>query len=340
MRILPLSQRLCEPATNFLIDQRRQEARRDPRLWLDPDLQRRTLRLLVAALLDDDERIWVAVDTAGRVTGVLGARARNLRPDDLRRTFLPQQYGLMPVVTMGIEAGWWSDLLPDLWEHARNWLFQRQVEKPQVWLNTTCEEGCRAFRKLGFQLLMVNALYSLAEVEQPLPAMPADVLVRLATKNDIRQIIPLFIEELQYHADLPGDFWVQPDLRTQGLAHREIELFLQAGQSYLYLVAERLRDKRLLGYMNATVAPLAPDNPNIMFFPPGRGLLQVASVTEAARGHGLGTLLFKHLMAWFYRQQTNSVSLSYDVRNPLSGPFWQHNGFIPLRKAYTISLLD
>lgn len=333
MEIRPLSQEFVLPLAGFLARQRRAETALDSRLWLAPNLEDQLRNWLFKIMSDPDEQIWLALDTGQQIAGSLEARAKTLSHDDIRRTYLTPTYGLMPMGMMAVEQGEWATILPELWETAAAWYRQRHVAQPQAWLNVCNTEALAAWENLGFQSLMDHAVRPLDSASLPRPEFVAGWRFRPATYRDIKQIIPLFIEELQFHADLPGGYWTQPTADTNRLARREIEMFLSGGADYLYLLAERVSDGKIFGYMSASAAPAVPWNPNAPYLPPDRGTLQVAIVNEAARHQGLGNHLLIHLLDWFYRRGLASVSLSYDLRNPLSGPFWRKNNFTRLRRA-------
>lgn len=337
MVIRPLSQEFVLPLAGFLTRQRQVETAADARLWLAPNLKEQLTSGLNKSLTDPDEKVWLALAAAGQISGALAARAKTLGQDDIRRTYLAPTYGLMPMGTMAVEPGRWDEILPGLWEAAANWFDRRSVGQPQAWLNLSNREALAAWGKLGFKNLMDHAVGPVA-AGLPRPTLRTGWRFRPATFRDIKQIIPLFIEELKFHADLPGPYWIQPNPETARLARREIELFLGGGPEYLYLLAERLSDGKILGYMSACAAPAAPWNPNAPFLPPDRGILQVAIVSAEFRGQGVGYLLLAHLLDWFQHHSMKSVSLSYDLRNPLSGPFWRKHNFKPLRRALVYSL--
>jgi ribosomal protein S18 acetylase RimI-like enzyme len=234
---------------------------------------------------------------------------------------------------MAVEPGCWSDILPALWEVAAAWFQRRNVTQPQAWLNLCNREALAAWEKLGFINLMDHAVGSVAAATSAATALPEGWRLRPATYRDIKHIIPLFIEELKFHADLPGAYWVQPTTDTTRLARREIEMFLSGGSDYLYLLAERISDGKIAGYMSASASPPVAWNPNAPFLPPDRGILQVAIVSTEFRNLGLGNHMLAYLLDWFHRHGMTSVSLSYDLSNPLSGPFWRKHNFVPLRRA-------
>ncbi len=320
----------------FLAAQRRAEASLEPDLWLPGDLERRIEQWLGLLSGEPDEVVWLAREggEGGRLVGVLGARAKSLGPNDVRRSYLPPHYGLLPVVTMGVDVGRWAEVLPALWERIVPWLSRQGVTHPQAWVNRVNGEAMATWESLGFEELMENAILPVIK-PMPLPDFPG-LRVRTATGRDLERLLPLLIEELEIHANLPGGYWMPIGADTPRLARREIESFLGSGADFIYMLAER--EGQVLGYMSATVAPSVPDNPNSLFMPYRRGVLQVASVTQAARGQGVGWALLAHLLAWFARQGSTSVSLSYDLRNTLSGPFWRKHGFQPLRRAFGIIL--
>lgn len=333
MRIEPLHLDSCEAVAHFLAELHKFETSQDSDLWADPQLEDKLFQRLKLHIFDPDEKVWVAFDQTGNILGVLGGRAKELAADDSRRTYLPPIYGVLPVMTMGIQPGSWAEVLPELWATVRDWLVWRRVRQPQVWLNACNQEGRAAWQELGFAWLMNNAVLQLTADVLGKGEQHTDILFRPATLRDVNKLLPLYIEELVFHANLPGSYWALPDGDTLRLARREIENFLSAGANYTYIVAEAIRSGELLGYMSASAAPVLPDNPNAFFFPPDRGVLQVAVIKSQWRGRGVGQQMLKYLLNWFYQHGIRSVSLSYDVRNPLSGPFWLKQGFKPVRHA-------
>ncbi len=339
MLIQTFNPTLIPALAQFLIEQRRSEMSLDDRLWLVENAEEKLGKRLELTWQDRDEQIWVALDEpTGKVVGALGARAKALGPEDVRRTYLPENYGLLQLATLGVAVGRWQEILPRLWKAARDWLLDRRVNQPQVWINQCNLEAAEAWQRLGFVWLMDNAVRPLTEIDRFPGDVSPSLRVRPANLRDVRRILPLFIEELDFHARLPGNYWMPVDGNTPRLARREIELFLTAGTAYVYLLAENARDGELLGYMSASAAPLLPENSNTLFHPLDRSILQVAIVTRTARGQGVGDVLLNQLLGWFWQQDARSVSLSYDIRNPLSGPFWRNHGFEALRQALVINL--
>ncbi|HEX2914701.1 MAG TPA: GNAT family N-acetyltransferase [Chloroflexia bacterium] len=337
MQIVPLSAELSLSVARFLAAQRRQEAENSALYWISADVEERLHGWLCNTLNDPDEQVWVALDN-GRVAGALGGRSKTLSEKDTRRTYLPVNYSVIPLGLMGIEAGRWPEILPLLWERFKPWFMEQESVKPQVWLPSQHLEAIASWEKLGFSWLLDSAIRPLKLEEYTRASSPPGLQIRQATRRDTPKILPLLLEQLKFHSNLPGDYWVDPSRDLVPLVRREIELFLNAGTDFTYLLAERISDGQLLGYMSATVAQPSLDNINAIFFPPGRGILQVAIVTAEARGQGIGKALLSNLYNWFLRHGTNSISLSYDVRNPLSGPFWRAHNFVPVRRAMTTTL--
>lgn len=333
MKIEPLHLDKCEAVAAFLTRCRQEEARQDPLLWLHPQLEAGLCRRLKNHLFDPDEKIWVASDSNGLILGVLGVRAKELAPEDSRRTYLPPIYAILPVVTMGVQPGCWETVLPKLWESVQEWLLWRRVTRPQVWLNRVNEEAFQSWSRLKFDWLMDNAIRQITPEDLYNANQVSELIIRPATLRDISRLLPLYIEELEFHAALPDGYWLPANTDTPRFARREIESFLTAGSQYTYVVAEEVKTGELLGYISATYAPPLPENPNLLFSPPDRGVLQVAVVKKENRGQGIGTLLLRYILAWFYRNGMRSVTLSYDIRNPLSGTFWRKQNFVPTRRA-------
>ena len=60
----------------------------------------------------------------------------------------------------------------------------------------------------------------------------------------------------------------------------------------------------------------------------GIGLIGLIAIAEAARGRGLGELLVRSVLAWFHKQQMESVRVISQVRNVESARLYERLGFV------------
>lgn len=142
---------------------------------------------------------------------------------------------------------------------------------------------------------------------------------RAAVVADIPQIVELWKEFLDFHADCGRDL----DVTRSPDGHETFAAYLAdllEDEDYLVLVADD--GERLVGYCIAAIK----DHPPV-FNARQYGFIQDMAVTAACRRRGLGCELFARAEAWIRGRGLNRIHLNVDTTNPVSQAFWKRLGF-------------
>lgn len=145
------------------------------------------------------------------------------------------------------------------------------------------------------------------------------VTLRQGGPRDLRQLLPLWHELMEFHRQRDAFFTRAADGDEHFLAHMREVL---AKQSWRLLVAER--DRVLVGYCLAGILryPGVYERPRF-------GWIQDFIVTEAMRRAGVGTRLFEDAAEWLRQQGVERIELEVATSNEVSGDFWERQGFAP-----------
>lgn len=144
----------------------------------------------------------------------------------------------------------------------------------------------------------------------------SQVVVRQATRKDVRGILPLWNEMMDHHAALDARFRPAPD--GEGHWAKILRDWLRADDCCV-LVADA--EGRLVGY----IVGMMRENPPVLL-PPAYGLVSDICVHPAWRRHGIGRRLFEALRDWFREKELLTVQLNVAHFNPVSQAFWRAVG--------------
>lgn len=188
--------------------------------------------------------------------------------------------------------------------------------------------GAGALLRRGFAPLAVIA--ARADRAGPVPAgelapdmAPAGVRVRRASPADIEQVVRLGMEVVRFD----GHFGVAMERpSTPAALTREMSELLSGPRPWVWL-AERA---------GAPIGMLAAQRPQrARWIAPLTSLSPVAylllmAVDPAERGQGIGASLAARLNHEAHAARVRVTLLNYAQVNPLSVPFWSHQGYRPL----------
>lgn len=144
----------------------------------------------------------------------------------------------------------------------------------------------------------------------------SQVVIRQATRKDVGSILPLWTENMQYHAALDGRFQPAPD----GEKHwAEVLRDWIRDEDCCVLVADA--EGQLVGH----IIGMMRENPPVLL-PPTYGLVSDICVEPTWRQQGIGRRLFEGLKDWFREKELSTVQLNVAHRNPVSQAFWRAVG--------------
>lgn len=238
-------------------------------------------------------------------------------------------FELHPLLGAAGEAG--MDALLREWRHV---LDRRQVGADSACLLTWPSRDAEAARPLmahGFTPLTCLAVRSvragdLAEA----PARRAGVTVRRATATDLDVVLALEMAELAYSA-LVGAAIVRPDAG----AVKRAALTRHLGQGDPIWLAEH--DGVVVGVAHCRLLDVTPDGLTGVRLRPGRwGYVNCVSVTDAARGGGVGRELMSVAHHELHRRGATGTFLYYNPPNPLASVFWARQGYRPLWTSWEL----
>lgn len=173
-------------------------------------------------------------------------------------------------------------------------------------------------------------LTSLAVRVEAAGTRPAGATVRLATEADLDAVLALELAELEYSA-LVGAAIVRPDaerIKRAALA-RHVE------QGDLIWVAER--DGVVAGVAHCRLLDVTAGGLTGTRLRPGRwGYVNCVSVTDTARGTGIGRELMAVAHDELHQRGATGTFLYYNPPNPLASVFWARQGYRPLWTSWEL----
>jgi GNAT superfamily N-acetyltransferase len=306
---------------------------------LDPRLRGVRSRLQIAAALTPrltgGETPLVALDAEGRVRGSACPGVWELAEQSSLHAFLTPRNGIVHDLALpdpsepGAQAVV-AALLSALSEH---WQAQRTTGDLFRWPRTDRWIEPLLFAH-GFQLDSVCAVRALSPLTRP--NVPSGLLIRPARSAEEERLVVLFEEELRAHEPYTPFVRSSPAALS---AFRQRLARLFAGECLsdgapLVLVAEQAGE--LVAMLHATLVEIVPDE-EPGFTPPGLyGCIDNLSVSEIARGRGIGRALVQAAFDAFTATglSLDGALLWYNPDNPLAQAFWSRLGFVPLWTTY------
>lgn len=237
-------------------------------------------------------------------------------------------FELHPLLGAAGEAG--MDALLREWRHL---LDRRQAGADSACLLTWPSRDAEVARPLlahGLTPLTCLAVRSGRAGEEGGGAPRADVAVRLATAADLEVVLALELAELAYSA-LVGAAVVRPD--AESLKRAALARHLEQGDPIW--LAER--DGVVVGVAHCRLLDVTPAGLTGVRLRPGRwGYVNCISVTDAARGGGVGRALMSVAHRELHRRGATGTFLYYNPPNPLASVFWARQGYRPLWTSWEL----
>lgn len=143
--------------------------------------------------------------------------------------------------------------------------------------------------------------------------------IREATPADLPGLVELWIEFMDFHADMRTRFVRSPDAAERWAAYIGPKL---VEENVCALVAED--QGGLVGYLVGLVVEYPPIVVERRF-----GFVQEIAVTASRRREGIGRALYARAEAWFRARGLPHVEIRLDSDNALSRAFWTSQGYAP-----------
>lgn len=140
--------------------------------------------------------------------------------------------------------------------------------------------------------------------------------IRQASRRDLEVIGNLWVELMQYHAEVDNRFGIPRHGRSSYIRYTYQAM---RDSNYRVLVADD--GGTVIGYVVGYIA----QNPPI-FMQPFYGFIADLCVTAQARRQGAGRALVHALGEWFRQRGMSSFQLNVAHHNPVSQAFWRNIG--------------
>ena len=141
--------------------------------------------------------------------------------------------------------------------------------------------------------------------------------IRHAQQSDLDQLVTLWQELAELHADLLPEFALSPGKGQNVRAH--LADLLRDDSERVFVAIE---NGTLIGYINGAVR----ENPPV-FAERHIGYIADVIVTARSRQHGVGEQLVQAMNAWFRERGVRIIHLTAATGNPLAQAFWRKMGY-------------
>ncbi|GAB3491832.1 GNAT family N-acetyltransferase [Nocardiopsis coralliicola] len=270
------------------------------------------------------DTLLTVTDEADRPVAAGTMRYSWYQPGEAGRTWgMPDQHWLTPLVG-GPEPGRALDSLLESWRAQLEALPTGTGSESSALVTWPARDVCGVvpLQQHGLQPYSVLAVRRRGRGVPPsLP--PRDVAIRLADSEDLSDAVGLLMEQHRFEANFGGVF-VQAETaeQTRGVLARA----LARRPSWIWVAERRGRLVGLVWVSPPQRARWAA--PLVAGASPAH--IGYGTVTEDARGTGIGTALVAQAHQALDSLGAPAVLLDYSVVNPLSGPFWNRMGYRPL----------
>ena len=175
-----------------------------------------------------------------------------------------------------------------------------------------------AWVALGFGRVNVVAVRDLAPLDRP---RASDVVVRVATPDELDVVDRLVDEEAVFHAGSP---MFRPYRRddTADAVRAELSTAL-ASDDHAFLIARREGS-------DVGVVSVGPGLGSPLYVPDGGVYIAATAVLPQARGSGAGATLVDAALAWARDHGHLAACLHFTTANATSTSFWTGIGFTPV----------
>ena len=144
-----------------------------------------------------------------------------------------------------------------------------------------------------------------------------EFVLREAGLSDIPQVVDVWTEFMQFHADLNPTFTRGPEAEEAFAKHLEDRI---NSEKSLLLVAQQ--HETIVGYCLAGMAERPP-----VFVDREYGMIDDLAVVGDKRRQGIGEALLKATEDWFRMRGTCRVELQLVTANEVASGFWTKMGY-------------
>lgn len=146
--------------------------------------------------------------------------------------------------------------------------------------------------------------------------------IRPARVDDMRSIIFLWKELMEFHKPMSSNFEMSPD------AELKFTLFLKSciksPEKTFVIVAEDQPSQIIQGYILGVIGK----------YPPVFKIQQFGDITDICvardmRRHAIGKKLVEEAKNWYKKRGIRLIHIQAATKNPISQAFWKKMGFIP-----------
>jgi len=145
--------------------------------------------------------------------------------------------------------------------------------------------------------------------------MNEQIIIRKATRIDLSDVVTLWEEHQEYHAECDPYFERSKD------ANPGFQKYLEDHLEELILYVA-VADEKMVGFVLGEVARRPP-----CFASREYGMIDDLAVTAAWRGQGIGQKLVGRMMEWFTERRIHRIETRVLISNPLASKFWKKSGF-------------
>lgn len=141
--------------------------------------------------------------------------------------------------------------------------------------------------------------------------------IRQATVDDSKNILPLWIDLMEFHSDRAMLFKTATDFKEQVL--NDIENLIKKPNTKVFVVEI---DNKIIGFSTAAVSA----RPTV-FAMTKKGYIGETFIDSKYRGNSIGTSLLSTVKDYFASQNVDFIDLQVTVTNNSAVDFWRKNGF-------------
>ena len=155
-----------------------------------------------------------------------------------------------------------------------------------------------------------------------------DIQIRQATINDVKDILSLWRELIDYHVPMDPYFEMNKDAEVHFekymKAHIEPEDGSDTNSSMLF-IAEDTKSHAIVGFIMGSINSYPP-----VFKYKQYGCISDICVTESYRNRKIGADLVDNAKKWCRERGIQRIQMHAATSNPVSRSFWKKMGFKPV----------
>ncbi len=155
-----------------------------------------------------------------------------------------------------------------------------------------------------------------------------DIQIRQATIDDVKDILSLWRELIDYHIAIDSYFEMNEDAEIHFEKYLKTHIEQQeesiANSKMLY-VAENTTSHAIVGFIMGSINSYPP-----VFKLKHYGCISDICVTESYRTRKIGEKLVIEAKKWYKEREIQRIQMHAATGNPVSRSFWKKMGFNPI----------